>query len=54
MCPHSFAQNTLEQGRNEYCAVRLGFRQIDGFRWNDPDEENLKRIQVVIQGYGSR
>lgn len=47
---HSFAQNTLEQGRNEYCAVRLGFRQIDGFRWNDPDEENLKRIQSLFRG----
>src|SRR5579871_1750509 len=28
---HSFAQNTLEQGDGRYCAVRLGFRQIDGF-----------------------
>src|ERR1700688_5020178 len=42
---HSFAQNTLERGSNEYCAVRLGFRQIDGFKWADPDEERLKRIQ---------
>jgi error-prone DNA polymerase len=25
--------------------VRLGFRQIDGFSWTDPDEERLKRIQ---------
>ena len=41
----SFAQNTLEEGSGKYCAVRLGFRQIDGFRWNDPDEERLKRIQ---------
>jgi len=40
---HSFAQNTLEEGRNEYCAVRLGFRQIDGFKWVDPDEEGLKK-----------
>jgi error-prone DNA polymerase len=39
----SHAQNTLEQGRNEYCAVRLGFRQIDGFKWVDPDEERLKK-----------
>ena len=38
----SHAQNTLEEGRNEYCAVRLGFRQIDGFKWADPDEERLK------------
>ncbi|WP_298103717.1 error-prone DNA polymerase [Bradyrhizobium sp.] len=42
---HSFAQNTLEEGDGKYCAVRLGFRQIDGFRWNDPDEVRLKRMQ---------
>jgi error-prone DNA polymerase len=42
---HSFAQNTLEEGSGKYCAVRLGFRQIDGFHWLDPDEERLKRIQ---------
>ncbi len=43
---HSFAQNTLEEGDGKYCAVRLGFRQIDGFRWNDPDEVRLKRMQA--------
>jgi error-prone DNA polymerase len=42
---YSFAQNTLEQGDGKYCAVRLGFRQIDGFSWVDADEERLKRIQ---------
>ena len=42
----SHAQNTLEEGSGKYCAVRLGFRQIDGFRWNDPDEERLERIQA--------
>ncbi|HZR75810.1 error-prone DNA polymerase [Bradyrhizobium sp.] len=41
----SFAQNTLEEGSGKYCAVRLGFRQIDGFSWKDADEERLKRIQ---------
>jgi error-prone DNA polymerase len=46
----SFAQNTLEEGSNEYCAVRLGFRQIDGFHWVDPDEERLKRIQSSFRG----
>jgi error-prone DNA polymerase len=35
---HSFGQNTLEGKDGDYCAVRLGFRQIDGFKWNDPDE----------------
>ncbi|WP_256806366.1 error-prone DNA polymerase [Bradyrhizobium sp. Bra64] len=42
---YSFAQNTLEEGRGKYCAVRLGFRQIDGFHWLDEDEERLKRSQ---------
>ena len=42
---HSFAQNTLEQGEGRYCAVRLGFRQIDGFSWVDEDEERLKLSQ---------
>ena len=39
-CSH--AQNTLEESSGEYCAVRLGFRQIDGFKWADPDEESLR------------
>ena len=42
---HSFAQNTLEEKDGDYCAVRLGFRQIDGFKWRDVDEERLKKIQ---------
>src|SRR5471032_860816 len=40
---YSYAQNTLEEHSGRYHAVRLGFRQIDGFRWVDPDEEGLKR-----------
>jgi error-prone DNA polymerase len=46
----SFAQNTLEESSGDYCAVRLGFRQIDGFKWADPDEEGLKRIQASFRG----
>lgn len=46
----SFAQNTLEQGSGRYCAVRLGFRQIDGFHWIDKDEERLKEEQATRQG----
>ncbi len=42
----SHAQNTLEEKSGNYHAVRLGFRQIDGFRWSDPDEERMKRIQA--------
>jgi error-prone DNA polymerase len=41
----SHAENTLEERSGKYHAVRLGFRQIDGFRWNDPDEAKLKRVQ---------
>src|SRR5882724_7149608 len=41
----SHAQNTLEENSGKYHAVRLGFRQIDGFRWNDPDEERLKHAR---------
>jgi error-prone DNA polymerase len=47
---HSFAQNTLEEGDGKYCAVRLGFRQIDGFHWVDEDEERLKNIQSSFRG----
>src|SRR6202043_3646612 len=39
----SHAQNTLEQQHGKYHAVRLGFRQIDGFKWTDPDEEFLRQ-----------
>ncbi|MGA7074390.1 error-prone DNA polymerase [Bradyrhizobium sp.] len=46
----SYAQNTLEEKDGEYCVVRLGFRQIDGFRWNDLDEARLKYIQSSFRG----
>jgi error-prone DNA polymerase len=39
----SYAQNTLEEQSGKYHAVRLGFRQIDGFKWADPDEEFLRQ-----------
>ncbi|MGY4477998.1 error-prone DNA polymerase [Bradyrhizobium sp. USDA 3364] len=45
----SFAQNTLEEKVGEHCAVRLGFRQIDGFHWLDEDEERLKRMQSLFR-----
>ena len=45
----SFAQNTLEEGEGKYCAVRLGFRQIDGFNWVDEDEERLKRSRAAFR-----
>jgi error-prone DNA polymerase len=46
----SHAENTLEERSGKYHAVRLGFRQIDGFRWNDPDEAKLKRVQQSFRG----
>jgi error-prone DNA polymerase len=46
----SFAQNTLEEKVGDHCAVRLGFRQIDGFSWKDADEERLKRQQLLLRG----
>ncbi|MBN8963228.1 MAG: error-prone DNA polymerase [Rhizobiales bacterium] len=42
----SFSQNTLEACGGKYHAVRLGFRQIDGFKWIDPDEERIKQQTV--------
>ncbi len=51
---YSFAQNTLEESDGKYCAVRLGFRQIDGFHWLDEDEENLKASQLSFRGAPSR
>ncbi|MCK7474997.1 MAG: hypothetical protein MZV49_19020 [Rhodopseudomonas palustris] len=39
----SEGQCTLEERCGKYHAVRLGFRQIDGFRWADPDEERVRR-----------
>ncbi|WP_407159757.1 error-prone DNA polymerase [Bradyrhizobium sp. STM 3557] len=47
---YSFAQNTLEERDGQYCAVRLGFRQIDGFSWTDPDEERIKKASPSFRG----
>jgi error-prone DNA polymerase len=46
----SYSQNTLEEESGDHHAVRLGFRQIDGFKWADPDEERLKRSQPSFRG----
>jgi error-prone DNA polymerase len=45
----SHGDNMLEQKSGKYHALRLGFRQIDGFRWSDPDEERLK-LQLSFRG----
>jgi len=39
----SFSQNTLEERCGAHHAVRLGFRQIDGFKWVDPDATRIKQ-----------
>jgi error-prone DNA polymerase len=53
---HSFSQNTLEDRGGKYRAVRLGFRQIDGFKWVDPDERaqvtNAGRLSPPLWGRG--
>ncbi|WP_458756718.1 error-prone DNA polymerase [Afipia sp. TerB] len=36
---HSHGQNTLEERCGQYHALRLGFRQIDGFRVRDVDDK---------------
>ncbi|MGJ4938099.1 error-prone DNA polymerase [Bradyrhizobium sp. HKCCYLRH3083] len=46
---HSFADNTLENTNDKYCAVRLGFRQIDGFRWIDRDEERIRKLSEALR-----
>jgi len=46
----SHAQNALEERSGKYHAVRLGFRQIDGFKWADSDEQRLKQIQSSFRG----
>jgi error-prone DNA polymerase len=38
----SHAHNTLEERCDPHHALRLGFRQIDGFKYADPDDEQLR------------
>ena len=48
----SHAQNTLEEQSGNYHALRLGFRQIDGFKWTDPDEEFLRQQKRQAESRG--
>jgi error-prone DNA polymerase len=52
----SHSQNTLEPTSRKYHAVRLGFRQIDGFVWGDPDEqrERAKHGKPAAEDWGAR
>ncbi len=43
---YSHSQNTLEDIGDKFHAVRLGFRQIDGFKWVDVDEERLRQSKT--------
>lgn len=46
---HSFSQNTLGERSGKHHALYLGFRQIEGFKCADPDEERWRRIQGKAQ-----
>ena len=46
---YSFSQNALEEQGSQYHALRLGFRQIDGFKYADPDEERWRRIRGKVK-----
>lgn len=52
----SHSQNTLEERSRNHCAVRLGFRQIDGFKWADPDEERERKEKgkSAVEDWGQR
>ena len=50
MCPLASRRTRWKRRVGEHCAVRLGFRQIDGFSWKDADEERLKRQQASFRG----
>ena len=41
----SFGQNTLEEQCGKHHVLRLGFRQIDGFKYADQDENDLCKQQ---------
>lgn len=41
---HSSGQNTLEEKCGDYCAMRLGFRQIDGFEVFDVDDRLTEKF----------
>jgi error-prone DNA polymerase len=50
---YSFADNTLEERCGDYHAMRIGFRQIDGFAYTDPDdfiEPEKKEEELLKRG----
>lgn len=45
---YSFWDNTLEEKVNKYCALRLGFRQVNGLRQSDMDILVKARTKIFI------
>ena len=43
MCRSVTRRTRWRRQSGDYHALRLGFRQIDGFKWADPDEEFLRQ-----------
>ena len=45
---HSFGDNTLEERSGQHHALRLGFRQIDGFVHVDPDDRDYDEAGMPL------
>ena len=50
----SYSDNTLEERVGKYCALRLGFRQIDGFKYADPDNKDTDGNRKETDDWGQR
>ena len=50
----SHSDNSLEERIAKHHAVRLGFRQIDGFRYADPDEKDSDGTPRMAEDWGMR
>lgn len=50
----SCSDNTLEELVGDYCALRLGFRQIDGLKYADPDDKDADGKQKEAEDWGRR
>lgn len=50
----SYSDNTLEERVGKHCALRLGFRQIDGFKYADPDDRDTDGNRKDAEDWGRR
>lgn len=50
----SHSDNTLEEFCGKHCALRLGFRQIDGFKYADPDDKSPDGKPKEAEDWGRR